>query len=112
MCVCPSYCALQRMIKLGDKTIEWDADFRLYLTSKLANPHYSPEIMGKTMIINYSVTMQGLENQVRCVYLCLVGLYVCVPWACPRPPQTGIRWRSRFPPLSLSHTHPPSLTRS
>lgn len=53
----------QRMIKLGDKVVEWDAEFRLYLTSKLANPHYSPEVMGKTMIINYSVTMQGLENQ-------------------------------------------------
>ncbi|KAA0154745.1 hypothetical protein FNF29_02274 [Cafeteria roenbergensis] len=53
----------QTMIKLGDKAIEWSDDFRLYLTSKLANPHYSPEVMGKTMIINYSVTMQGLENQ-------------------------------------------------
>jgi dynein heavy chain, axonemal len=53
----------QWMIKLGDKAIEWSDDFRLYMTSKLANPHYSPEVMGKTMIINYSVTMQGLENQ-------------------------------------------------
>lgn len=53
----------QRMIKLGDKAIEWDANFRLYLTSKLANPHYSPEVMGKTMLVNYSVTMTGLENQ-------------------------------------------------
>jgi len=36
---------------------------RLFLTTKLANPHYSPEIMGKVMIINYGVTLQGLENQ-------------------------------------------------
>ena len=53
----------QLMIELGDKTIEWDNNFRLYMTSKLSNPHYSPEIMGKTMIINYSVTMQGLSDQ-------------------------------------------------
>nr|CCA14061.1 PREDICTED: similar to hCG1811879 putative [Albugo laibachii Nc14] len=51
------------LIKLGDKNIEWDENFRLYFTSKLANPHYSPEIMGKTMIINYSVTQKGLTNQ-------------------------------------------------
>lgn len=53
----------QRFIKLGDKNVEWDPDFRLYFTSKLANPHYSPEVMGKTMIVNYSVTQNGLANQ-------------------------------------------------
>ena len=51
------------MIKLGDKMVEWDENFRLFFTTKLANPHYSPEVMGKTMIINYGVTMDGLANQ-------------------------------------------------
>merc|ERR1711871_955925 len=51
------------MIKLGDKMVEWDDNFKLFFTTKLANPHYSPEIMGKTMIINYSVTMDGLADQ-------------------------------------------------
>ena len=41
------------VIKLGDKMVEWDENFRLFFTTKLANPHYSPEVMGKTMIINY-----------------------------------------------------------
>jgi dynein heavy chain len=54
---------LANVIKLGDKSIEWDDNFRLFFTTKLANPHYSPEIMGKTMIINYGVTMDGLANQ-------------------------------------------------
>jgi dynein heavy chain len=53
----------QKFVKLGDKNVEWDDNFRLYFTTKLANPHYSPEIMGKTMIINYSVTQDGLANQ-------------------------------------------------
>ena len=51
------------MIKLGDKMVEWDDNFRLFFTTKLANPHYSPEVMGKTMIINYGVTKEGLANQ-------------------------------------------------
>jgi dynein heavy chain len=51
------------VIKLGDKLVEWDDNFRLFFTTKLANPHYSPEIMGKTMIINYGVTLDGLANQ-------------------------------------------------
>merc|ERR1719326_216172 len=53
----------QKLIKLGDKNVEWDDNFRLYFTTKLPNPHYSPEVMGKTMIINYSVTQDGLANQ-------------------------------------------------
>merc|ERR1711871_1393168 len=48
---------------MGDKMVEWDDSFRLFFTTKLANPHYSPEVMGKTMIINYSVTQEGLGNQ-------------------------------------------------
>lgn len=51
------------VIKLGDKMVEWDDNFRLFFTTKLANPHYSPEVMGKTMIINYGVTLDGLANQ-------------------------------------------------
>ena len=50
-------------IQLGDNEIEWDFSFRLYLTSKLSNPQYGPEISGKTSIINYSVTQQGLQAQ-------------------------------------------------
>lgn len=53
----------QTMLKLGDKVLEWDANFQLYFTSKLSNPHYSPEVMGKTQIINYSVTESGLQDQ-------------------------------------------------
>jgi dynein heavy chain, axonemal len=53
----------KKVIKLGDKEVEWDPNFRLYMTSKLSNPHYGPEVSGKTMIINYGVTQQGLTEQ-------------------------------------------------
>nr|AML30863.1 axonemal inner arm dynein heavy chain 7 [Marsilea vestita] len=53
----------RKVIKLGDKDVEWDDNFRLYLVTKLPNPHYGPEISGKTMIINYAVTEQGLQAQ-------------------------------------------------
>ena len=39
------------------------SDFKLYLVTKLPNPHYTPEIMAKTTIINFSITMDGLEEQ-------------------------------------------------
>ena len=39
------------MIKVTDTAIEYSDDFRLYMTTKLANPNYPPETFGKTMII-------------------------------------------------------------
>ena len=35
------------IIKLGDKEVDYNPDFRFYLTSKLGNPHYTPEISTK-----------------------------------------------------------------
>ena len=52
-----------KMIKLGDSEVEWDDNFRLYMTTKLPNPHYDPDVTGKTIIINYSVTEIGLQEQ-------------------------------------------------
>ena len=46
----------RKSVKLCDKDVDWDDKFRLYMSSKLSNPHYGPEISGKCMIINYSVT--------------------------------------------------------
>lgn len=53
----------QKVITVEGDEMDWDDNFKLFLTTKLGNPKYSPEIMGKTMIINYSVTLQGLRDQ-------------------------------------------------
>uniref|UniRef100_UPI0037E8313A dynein axonemal heavy chain 2 n=1 Tax=Semicossyphus pulcher TaxID=241346 RepID=UPI0037E8313A len=51
------------LLKLGDKEVEYNPEFRFYITTKLSNPHYTPEISTKTTIVNFAVKEQGLEAQ-------------------------------------------------
>lgn len=50
-------------IKIGDKEVDYHSNFRLILQTKLSNPHYKPEIQAQTTIINFTVTREGLEQQ-------------------------------------------------
>ncbi|KAG5897762.1 hypothetical protein JTB14_019981 [Gonioctena quinquepunctata] len=52
-----------RAIKMGDKEIDYNPKFRMILHTKLANPHYKPEIQAQTTLINFTVTRDGLEDQ-------------------------------------------------
>lgn len=52
-----------RAIKIGDKEVEYNSSFRLILHTKLANPHYKPEMQAQTTLINFTVTRDGLEDQ-------------------------------------------------
>lgn len=51
------------LIRLGDTDVDYDANFRLYMTTKMPNPHYLPEVCIKVTLINFIVTMEGLESQ-------------------------------------------------
>jgi ATP-binding dynein motor region len=48
----------RKAIRLGDKEVDWDDTFRLYMVTKLPNPQFGPEVFGKTVVINYSVTQE------------------------------------------------------
>ncbi|KAL2642111.1 hypothetical protein R1flu_009698 [Riccia fluitans] len=50
-------------IRLGDSTIVYNQKFKLYLTTKLRNPHYAPEISVKVTLLNFAITPEGLEDQ-------------------------------------------------
>jgi dynein heavy chain len=50
-------------IKIGDSIIEYSKDFKFYMTTKLRNPHYLPEVSTKVTLINFMITFEGLSDQ-------------------------------------------------
>ena len=50
-------------IRLGDSTVEYSEEFRFYMTTKLRNPHYVPEVSVKVTLLNFMITPEGLQDQ-------------------------------------------------
>ncbi len=53
----------QEMMKLGDNVIPYNDSFKFFMTTKLANPHYAPEVQVKVSLLNFTITLGGLEEQ-------------------------------------------------
>jgi dynein heavy chain len=52
-----------KQIRLGDQAIDFDDLFKFFMTTKMPNPHYIPEICIKVTLINFTVTFDGLRQQ-------------------------------------------------
>ncbi|XP_008202999.3 dynein heavy chain 3, axonemal [Nasonia vitripennis] len=50
-------------IKFAENILEYNENFRLYITTRLRNPHYLPEIAVKVSLLNFTITPQGLQDQ-------------------------------------------------
>lgn len=80
------------LIRLGDSDIDYDKNFRFYMTTKMANPHYLPEVRMQFIIFqNYSLLTQCLYQTcgkrscfcyIRCLFHCYLNgeyfIVVCV----------------------------------
>ena len=105
------------VMKIGDNEVEYDSRFRLYLQTKLSNPHYKPEINAQATLVNFCVTEKGLEDQLLALVsersmrgpyntsigqivnasCCRIRIFIpTIPWRCftvplntPPPPLSG-----------------------
>jgi len=48
------------LMKIGENEVVYNTDFRFFMTTKLPNPHYLPEVSIKVTLVNFTVTESGL----------------------------------------------------
>lgn len=53
----------RKIVKIGDAEPEIYDSFKMYFSTKLANPSFLPEIFIRVTVINFTVTSEGLEEQ-------------------------------------------------
>jgi hypothetical protein len=52
----------QKKMALGGEYVQFSDTFRLYLSTKYPNPHYSPEVCSQVSLINFTTTQEGLSD--------------------------------------------------
>lgn len=67
----------QDCVKLKDSVVEYSENFRLYITTELDNPKYSPEIAMVVNMVNFTMTKDGLDNRVSDFF---VAWNLCRKW--------------------------------
>ena len=50
-------------LEFGDSVLDYSTEFRLYITTKLPNPHFLPEVSTKVTVVNFLITCSGLRDQ-------------------------------------------------
>jgi dynein heavy chain len=49
-------------ITFNSNPVMYNTDFKFFITTKMAKPHYSPEMCVKVTMLNFMVTQEGLQE--------------------------------------------------
>ena len=74
------FLGVRKLVRLGDKLVDWNDNFRLFLFSRSAGlaPTASPQANALVNIINFNTTEAGLSEQVGHIHSFSVQFRVCL----------------------------------
>jgi hypothetical protein len=65
-----------QVVPVGDKLVDHNASFKLYLVTRNASPQLSPDVLPLLTVTNFSITRSGLESKWRCCCRCCCYLQI------------------------------------
>jgi dynein heavy chain 2 len=54
----------RKVVQVGDKLIDYNDSFQLFLTTRNAEPDLSPDVAATVTYVNFATTSAGLTGQV------------------------------------------------
>lgn len=63
-------------MRIGNANVEYDSKFRFYMTTKMSNPHYLPNVWMHVTIVNFMVTPTALEDQLLVLVIIIIYTYL------------------------------------
>lgn len=56
-------------VTIGNSEVLFNSNFRLYFTTRLANPTFETSVYSQTIIVDFNITSAALENNLLCTVL-------------------------------------------
>lgn len=65
-------------MQIGDKTIDYNEEFRLFLATRNPNPEIPADAASVITEVNFTTTRAGLTSQVRLETSCACSCHICL----------------------------------
>lgn len=59
----------ETLFQIGQNFLEYNENFRFFLVSYEENAHFSPELLSKVCLLNFTITPEAIRDQMLCIVM-------------------------------------------